>query len=219
MTKDRLINAIIIAVIGIIVVTVATTMRDVCIGGPCPGTPPPPQPSPSITLQSYTAPIQSRDSRAKAAQAADKPKPAWKCKDKAAKILYQAGFTGWSHQMAWAITYRESRHQNLVPGHPQYNGSDLGMWQINRGAHGGSSWWSESAMSDPVQQSRIAYKYLTKKGTYWIPWGHNPDGSLNTSHYSMWSSWQHYNWILVPFQTGLSLYPCKTPPLNKKETT
>lgn len=217
MTQDRIVNAIIIAVIGIIAITVGTTMRDVCFGGPCPGTPPPTQPSPSITLQSSIKTQDHQDATATLVKA--KPKPAWTCKDKAARVLYEAGFTGWSHQMAWAITWRESRHQNLIPGHPQYNGSDLGMWQINRGAHGGSSWWSESAMSDPVQQSRIAYKYLTKKGAYWIPWGHNPDGSLNTSHYSMWSSWQHHNWILAPFQTGLSLYPCKTPPPSKKETT
>lgn len=217
MTRDRIVDAIIIAVIAIVVVTVVTTMRDVCFGGPCPGTPPPAQPSPSITLQSHSTPIEHHDSLVTVALER-KAKPEWKCKDKAAKILYAAGFTGWSHQMAWAITWRESRHQNLVPGHPQYNGSDLGMWQINRGAHGDASWWSESAMSDPVQQSRIAYKYLTKKGAYWIPWGHNPDGSLNTSHYSMWSSWHHYNWILAPFQTGLSLYPCKTPPPSKKET-
>lgn len=139
----------------------------------------------------------------------------WKCKDKAAQILYRAGFTGWSHKMAWAITYRESKHQNLDEGSPYYTGA-LGMWQIQTSAHSGKSWWSRSAMLDPYTQSRIVYKYMTNKGKYWAPWGLNADGSLNTKYYGGWGSWQYENWIMAPFHTGLSLYPCKTLPPKKK---
>lgn len=144
---------------------------------------------------------------------ADQPKP-WKCKNKAAQILHEAGFTGWSHKMAWAITYRESKHQNLDEGSQWYSGA-LGMWQIQTSAHSSKSWWSRSAMLDPATQSRIVYKHMTAKGKYWAPWGLNPDGSLNTKHYGGWSSWQHENWIMRPFRTGLSLYPCKTTPPGK----
>lgn len=70
-------------------------------------------------------------------------------------------------------------------------------------------------MLDPERQSRIVYKYMTNKGKYWVPWGLNSDGSLNASQYGGWSSWQHENWIMAPFRTGLSLYPCKTTPPRK----
>ena len=135
----------------------------------------------------------------------------WTCSNKAAKMLHRAGFTGWSHKMAWAITWRESKHQNLSESSPWYSGA-LGFWQIQTSAHSGKHWWSRSAMLDPERQSQIVYKYMTKKGRYWVPWGHNSDGSLNTSQFGGWSSWQHYNWIVKPFQTGMSLYPCKTTP-------
>lgn len=141
-------------------------------------------------------------------------KPEWRCKNRAAMILHKAGFTGWSHKMAWAITYRESKHQNLGADSPWFSGA-YGMWQVQASAHSGKPWWSMSAMMDPYQQSRIVYKYMTNKGTYWRPWGLTPQGTLDASHYGGWSSWQHENWIMAPFRTGLALYPCKTTPPKK----
>lgn len=141
----------------------------------------------------------------------------WRCKDKAARYLHEAGFTGYAHKQAWAILYRESRHQNLVPGHPQFNGSDWGVWQVNKPTWGGEKWWSDAAMSEPAKQSRIVYRILTKKGTYWRPWGLTADGQLDTTHYGQWGEWEWENWIMAPFRTGLSLYPCKTTPPAKGE--
>lgn len=137
-----------------------------------------------------------------------KPEPPAQCKDKTALMLWRAGFRGPKNAIAWAITWRESRHQNLVPGHPQYNGSDLGFWQINRGAWGGERWWSESSMSDPARQSRIVYRILSQRGTYWRPWGITSDGKgMDTTHYGMWTSWQHANWIWRPYSYARSIYP------------
>jgi hypothetical protein len=213
--NDRLVNAIIIATLGILAIFGGIALGDACLGGQCPGerstevTAPAPIP---VTHAAAPAVYIVRDSHQ------SQPKKTWKCKDKAATILFEAGFTGYTHKQAWAITYRESRHQNLIPGHPQFNGGDWGVWQINRGAWGGQRWWTEANMSDPAQQSRIVYRILSKKGTYWRPWGLTADGQLDTSHYQMWSSWQWENWIMAPFRTGLSLYPCKTTPPKKGRT-
>jgi hypothetical protein len=141
-------------------------------------------------------------------------KPEWRCKNRAAMILYKAGFTGWSHKMAWAITYRESKHQNLDESSPWYTGA-LGMWQIQTSAHSSKPWWSRSAMVNPERQSRIVYLHMTNKGKYWVPWGLNPDGSLNPSQYGSWGPSLWEAWIMAPFRTGLSLYPCKTTPPRK----
>ena len=139
-----------------------------------------------------------------------KPKPEWKCKNRAAKILHEAGFTGWAHKQAWAITYRESKHQNLDESSPWYSGA-LGMWQIQTSAHSGKPWWSRAAMLDPLRQSKIVYKW-TKGGKYWQPWGLTADGRLDPTQYGSWGPALWEAWIMAPFRTGLSLYPCKTTP-------
>ncbi len=143
-----------------------------------------------------------------AAPAVAKPKPPAECHDKTASILWRAGFKGAVNQTAWSIVWRESRGQNLKSGHPQYNGSDVGIWQINRGAWGGSAWWSGSAMTDPRRQSRIVYRVLSKKGTYWRPWGLSPDGlSLDATHYQSWGPDLWDAWIMSPYLYARSIYP------------
>ena len=140
-----------------------------------------------------------------------KPKPEWKCNDKAAKILHEAGFTGYAHKQAWAITYRESKHQNLGADSPWFSGA-YGMWQVQESAHSGKHWYSRAAMMDPLRQSKIVYKYMTNKGTYWRPWGLTADGQLDPTHYGGWGPSLWEAWIMAPFRTGLALYPCKTTP-------
>lgn len=137
-----------------------------------------------------------------------KPQPPSACRDKVARMLWRAGFRGEKNRVAWSITWRESRHQNLVPGHPQYNGADVGTWQINRPTWSGARWWSEASMSDPARQSRIVYRVLSKRGTYWRPWGITSDGrGIDTTHYGMWSAWQHEHWIARPYFYARSIYP------------
>jgi hypothetical protein len=156
------------------------------------------------------------DSHPRAKKPSPKPNEReWRCNDKLAKTLHAAGFTGYSHQMAWAITMRESKGQNLDESSPWYTGA-LGIWQIQTSAHSGKPWWSRGAMLDPYTQSRIVYKHMTNKGKYWVPWGLNSDGSLNASQYGGWSSWQHENWIMAPFHQYMSQYPCKDTPPKKR---
>lgn len=131
------------------------------------------------------------------------------CRDRIVRVLHDAGFRGESLEIAWAIVQRESNGENLVPGHPRWNGGDWGIWQINRGAWGGERWWTESSMSDPVRQSRIVYRILSKRGTYWRPWGLSSPraDALDLSHYGDWSSWQHYAWIWEPYARYRAAFP------------
>jgi hypothetical protein len=128
------------------------------------------------------------------------------CKDKTAITLKKAGFKGHKNRMAWSIVMRESKGQNLDESSPWYTGA-LGIWQIQTSAHAGNSWWSRSAMLNPQRQSRIVYRYMTKRGTYWRPWGLTPQGTLDATHYGGWSSWQHENWIMAPFRRYYAAWP------------
>lgn len=138
-------------------------------------------------------------------------KPTQVCRNPVVNMLHDAGFRKHDLRAAWAITWRESKHQNLSESSPWYTGA-LGFWQIQTSAHSGKHWWSRAAMLHPPTQSRIAYKYLTNKATNWVHWGLAERGGkfyLDTTVYGGWSSWQHYNWIWAPFQTGWNLYPQK----------
>jgi hypothetical protein len=131
------------------------------------------------------------------------------CKDKTATMLWHAGFKGNKNRIAWAITYRESKHQNLDESSPWYSGA-LGVWQIQSSAHSGKGWWSRTAMLNPARQSRIVYRYMSGKGRNWSAWGLNSTGTgMDVTQYRGWSSSQHYSWIWAPYQQGLRLYPNK----------
>lgn len=131
------------------------------------------------------------------------------CKDKTALMLWHAGFKGERNKIAWAITWRESKHQNLDESSPWYTGA-LGMWQVQTSAHSSKSWWSRSAMLNPERQSRIVFKHMTNRGRNWSPWGITPDGNgIDPSAYSGWSAATQWALIWQPYQTGRSLYPGK----------
>lgn len=139
----------------------------------------------------------------------NEPQPPEDCRDKTALMLWDAGFRGEQNRIAWAITWRESKHQNLDESSPWYSGA-LGLWQIQTSAHSSKPWWSRSAMLDPERQSRIVWRHMTDRGKTWQPWGLNRTGTgLDTTQYGGWSSWQHQNWIWAPYLQGRSLYPKK----------
>jgi len=136
-----------------------------------------------------------------------KPEPPAKCRDKVALMLWRAGFRGQKNAIAWSVTHRESKHQNLDESSPWYSGA-LGIWQLQTSAHSGNRWWSRAAMLNPERQSRIVYLYMTKRGTYWRPWGLTRDGNgLDPSHYSSWGPALWDAWIMQPYWHARSIYP------------
>jgi len=139
-----------------------------------------------------------------------------KCNDKQAKILFKAGFNRPGLlRGAWAITWRESKHQSLTENSPWYSGA-LGTWQIQTSAWSGRSWWSRAAMLDKYQQSVIVRKYFLKNGMH--NWGYGYSQKKDTwyvdagMYYSLWGSGLTYSWVIAPFNTGWGLFPKKCTP-------
>jgi hypothetical protein len=128
------------------------------------------------------------------------------CRDPMVRVLEAAGFKGAQVRHAWAITWRESKHRNLDERSPYYTGA-LGVWQVQTSAWSRNRWWSRTAMLNPYTQSRIVYTHMTKRGTYWRPWGLTADGKLDATHYRRWTAAQREAWIMRPYRQGLALYP------------
>jgi hypothetical protein len=158
---------------------------------------------------------------ADALERAANKKKAWslpeKCNDKPAKILFKAGFTkpGMLRGM-WAITYRESKHQNLDESSRWYSGA-LGWAQIQTSAWSGKSWWSRSVMLDRYQQAVIVKKYFFDEGlmhNWGYGYSHKNDSWYVDAgmYYSLWGSGLTYSWVIAPFNTGWSLFPKKCTP-------
>lgn len=123
------------------------------------------------------------------------------CSNPLVRLLYRVGFRGPNVREAWAIAMRESRGQaRLGPGHPQYNGSDVGLFQWNRPSWSNAEWWDEKKLLNGHYNASIAYT-MSKGGRTWGPWGLTGSGELDASRYvSVWSAWQIQAWIWEPFQ-------------------
>lgn len=135
------------------------------------------------------------------------PAQAKPCQDRVVKVLRAAGFEGHRLRIAWAVVMRESKGQNLSETSPWYSGG-LGWFQVQTSAHSGKPWWSRAAMLNPYRQSRIVYKHMTRKGTWWQPWGLTPNGrGVDASQYGGWSSWQIANWIWIPYERYYQAFP------------
>lgn len=130
------------------------------------------------------------------------------CRDRIVRILHDAGFRGESLTIAWAIVMRESHGRNLDESSPWYSGA-LGIWQIQTSAHAGKPWHSREAMLDPDTQSRIAFRHMTNRGTWWQPWGltsPRADG-IDATAYGSWSSATQYALIWAPFAKYRAAFP------------
>lgn len=140
-----------------------------------------------------------------------------RCDNEPAKILFRAGFKkpGMLRGM-WAITWRESKHQNLDESSRWYSGA-LGWAQIQTSAWSNKSWWSRSAMLDRYQQSLIVKEHFLDKGLMYH-WGYGYSHKKDEwyvdagMYYSLWGSSRTYSWVIKPFNTGWSLFPKKCLP-------
>lgn len=126
------------------------------------------------------------------------------CNNRLVKWIWEAGFRGEEIRVAWAIAMRES---NGNPGESSY--PDLGLMQLNAPSWQGSKYWP-SDVYDPVQNLRAVKKMVRDMG--WQPWGlrvKNGEISYDFSSYGGWSSWQHENWIVIPFERYYAQFPKK----------
>lgn len=142
-----------------------------------------------------------------------------KCKDKQAIILFEAGFNRPGMlRGAWAITWRESKHQALDESSPYFTGA-LGTWQIQTSAWSGRSWWSRSNMLDKETQSKIVRKHFLNGGMH--NWGYGYSFKKDTwyenagMYYSLWGSGLTYSWVIAPFEQGWALFPKKCTPVKQ----
>ena len=141
------------------------------------------------------------------------------CDDKQAKILFEAGFNRPGMlRGAWAITWRESKHQSLDESSRYFTGA-LGTWQIQTSAWSGRSWWSRDNMLDKQKQSEIVRKHFLNDGMH--NWGYGYSFKSDSwyedagMYYSLWGSGLTYSWVIAPFNTGWSLFPKKCIPVKK----
>lgn len=124
------------------------------------------------------------------------------CNDRVVQWIERAGFKGVSVRVAWAVAQRESNgnpHESSLP--------DLGLMQLNAPTWRGTKYWPANVF-DPVQHLTAVRKMVRDKG--WQPWGLRVDKgkvSYDFSAYGMWSSWQHHNWIVAPFERYWAQYP------------
>ena len=139
-----------------------------------------------------------------------------KCDNSQAKILFDAGFKRPGMlRGAWAITWRESKHQSLDESSRYFTGA-LGTWQIQTSAWSGRSWWSRSNMLDKSKQSEIVRKHFLHDGMH--NWGYGYSFKNDSwyedagMYYSLWGSSLTYAWVIAPFNTGWSLFPKKCTP-------
>ena len=142
-----------------------------------------------------------------------------KCNNKQAKMLFKSGFNRPGMlRGAWAITWRESKHESLDESSRYFTGA-LGTWQIQTSAWSGRSWWSRDNMLDKQKQSEIVRKHFLKDGMH--NWGYgysfkNDSWYENAGmYYSLWGSSLTYAWVIAPFNTGWSLFPGKCTPVKK----
>lgn len=130
--------------------------------------------------------------------------------DPLALVLFEVGFRGDNLREAWAIAMRESGGDpSIGPGHWAYNDYDLGLFQINRPAFSGQSWWREDLLLDAHYNASVAYA-LSNGGRSWWPWGLDGQGRTDAEAYeAIWTPEQIENMITIPFQKFYRQYPCR----------
>lgn len=126
------------------------------------------------------------------------PEP-WKCPDRLATRLHDAGFTGDNHREAWAIAMRESGGR---PDAISQTG-DYGVFQFNRAAHSRQPWWDTNRLLTWQYNLDVAYQ-ISRGGRTWYPWDIGGKGQ----HLGRYTSTNTYRVYLDWYDA----YPCKEPP-------
>lgn len=117
------------------------------------------------------------------------------CKNPLANQLHEAGFTGRSLPIAWAIVMRESggNPKSISPTH------DYGMFQLNRAAYKNAPWWNAKKLLTPGYNAAVAFD-LTQGGKTFYPW----DISGTGKYLNRYTSRSTYN----KFKEWLVRFPC-----------
>ncbi len=153
----------------------------------------------AVAASFATAPLAAASAAPLPVSAPEKVKP---CKDRVVKWIKKAGFKGAAVRVAWAVAQRES---NGNPGESTL--PDLGLMQLNTSSWQGSKYWPANVY-DPVQNLTAVRQMVKDMG--WQPWGlrvKKGQVSYDFSSYGSWSSWQHENWIVAPFEKYYAQFP------------
>jgi hypothetical protein len=155
-------------------------------------------------------PSDTRPARPGASQDAspDKAKPK-QCRRGLIKVLRHAGFRGKNLREAWAIVMRESGGTaEIGPGHPRYNGADVGLFQWNVPTYAGENWWDTKKLMTAKYNAKIAFE-ISRGGKTWYPWGLDGKGRPNAVVYdSIWTDEMIHDRIIEPYQRWYKKYPC-----------
>ena len=119
------------------------------------------------------------------------------CNNPLANQLHNAGFTGRSLPIAWAIVMRESHgHANEIsPTH------DYGLFQLNRAAYKNAPWWNAKKLLTPGYNAAVAFD-LTQGGKTFYPWDISGSGK-HLRRYTSHSTYEKFKGWLIKF-------PCST---------
>jgi cell wall-associated NlpC family hydrolase len=115
-----------------------------------------------------------------------------------AKWLYSQGLSGKDLENMWAIGMRESNGKNIGPGEPGFNGSDYGIFQINKTHEGlvkSMGYDSMKDLMDPVKNLAVA-KHMSNNWKNLSAWGVSSGGGMDYSAYggSRDAAMSRYDW-------------------------
>lgn len=118
------------------------------------------------------------------------------CTDPVAKQLHAVGFRGERLKTAWAIVMRESKGHAIAVS----LGGDYGLFQFNRSAYSGASWWDPVRLLDPAYNATVAFN-ISQGGRTFYPW----DIGGRRQHLARYSSAATFR-VFVQY---LGRFPCR----------
>lgn len=115
-----------------------------------------------------------------------------------AKWLHSQGLSGQDLENMWAIGMRESNGKNIGPGEPGFNGSDYGIFQINKTHEGlvkSMGYDSMKDLMDPIKNLAVA-KRMSNNWQNLSAWGVSSGGGMDYSSYggSREAAMSRYDW-------------------------